>query len=44
MDYDLIIIGAGTAGANAAKAAVKLGANAAIVEEDGFSGTCLARG
>lgn len=44
MDYDLIVIGAGTAGSNAAKAAVKIGAKVAIVEEDGFSGTCLARG
>jgi pyruvate/2-oxoglutarate dehydrogenase complex dihydrolipoamide dehydrogenase (E3) component len=44
MDYDLIVVGAGTAGSNAAKAGVKMGAKVAIVEEDGFSGTCLARG
>jgi pyruvate/2-oxoglutarate dehydrogenase complex dihydrolipoamide dehydrogenase (E3) component len=44
MDYDVIIIGGGTAGANAAKAAVKLGARVAIVEEESFAGTCLARG
>lgn len=44
MNYDLIVIGAGTAGSNAAKAGVKLGAKVAMVEEDGFAGTCLARG
>jgi pyruvate/2-oxoglutarate dehydrogenase complex dihydrolipoamide dehydrogenase (E3) component len=44
MDYDLIVIGGGTAGANAAKAAVKLGARVGIVEEESFAGTCLARG
>jgi len=44
MDYDLIVIGGGTAGVNAAKTAVKLGAKVAIVEEDDFAGTCLARG
>lgn len=44
MDFELIVIGAGTAGSNAAKAAVGMGARAAIVEEDGFAGTCLARG
>lgn len=44
MEYDLIVIGAGTAGSNAAKAAVRMAAKVAIVEEDGFSGTCLASG
>lgn len=44
MDYDLIVIGGGTAGINAAKAAIKLGARTAIVEEESFAGTCLARG
>ncbi len=44
MQYDLIVIGGGTAGANAAKAAVKLGARIAIVEQESFAGTCLARG
>jgi pyruvate/2-oxoglutarate dehydrogenase complex dihydrolipoamide dehydrogenase (E3) component len=44
MDYDLIVIGGGTAGINAAKAAQKLGAKIAIVEEESFAGTCLARG
>lgn len=44
MDYELIVIGGGTAGVNAAKAAVNMGTKVAIVEQDGFSGTCLARG
>ncbi|HEU4341875.1 MAG TPA: FAD-dependent oxidoreductase [Candidatus Binatia bacterium] len=44
MDYDLIIIGGGTAGINAAKAAHKLGATIAIAEEDNFAGTCLKNG
>ncbi len=44
MDYDLVVIGAGTAGSFAAKTAVGLGARTAIVEEDGFAGTCLANG
>ena len=44
MDYDLIVIGGGTAGINAAKAAQKLGAKLAIVEQESFSGTCLLRG
>jgi pyruvate/2-oxoglutarate dehydrogenase complex dihydrolipoamide dehydrogenase (E3) component len=43
-DYDLIVIGAGTAGKNAAKAAARLGAKTALVEEDGYGGTCLATG
>lgn len=44
MDYDLIVIGGGTAGLNAAKAAHKLGAKLAIVEQESFAGTCLLRG
>ena len=44
MDYDLVVIGAGTAGGTAARTAVGLGARTAIVEEDGFAGTCLTRG
>jgi glutathione reductase (NADPH) len=44
MDFDLIVIGGGTAGINAAKEAHKLGAKLAIVEEERFAGTCLARG
>jgi pyruvate/2-oxoglutarate dehydrogenase complex dihydrolipoamide dehydrogenase (E3) component len=44
MDYDLIVIGGGTAGLNAAKAAHKLGVKLAIVEAESFAGTCLLRG
>lgn len=44
MDYDLIVIGGGTAGLNAAKAAHNLGAKLAIVEEESFADTCLLRG
>lgn len=44
MDFDLIVIGAGTAGSNAAKTAAGLGAKTAVVEEDGFAGTCLGKG
>ncbi|MDA2919052.1 NAD(P)/FAD-dependent oxidoreductase [Desulfobacterota bacterium AH_259_B03_O07] len=44
MDYDLLVIGAGTAGKSAALKAVSLGAHSAIVEENGFAGTCLGKG
>jgi len=44
MDFDLIVIGGGTAGINAAKAAHNLGAKIAIVEEESFAGTCLRSG
>ena len=44
MDYELIVIGGGTAGMSAAKAAHNLGAKTAIAEEESFAGTCLLRG
>lgn len=44
MDYDLIIIGGGTAGISAAKVAHKIGAKIAIAEEESFAGTCLKSG
>lgn len=44
MDYELLVIGAGTAGSFAARAAAGLGARTALVEEDGFAGTCLGTG
>ncbi len=44
MDYDLLVIGAGTAGSFAARAGLGLGARTAIVEQDGFAGTCLGSG
>jgi len=44
MDYDIVVIGAGTAGSSAAKTAKSLGARTVIVEEDGFAGSCLGFG
>lgn len=44
MDYDLLVIGAGTAGTFAARRAQELGARTALVEQDGFAGTCLGSG
>ena len=44
MDYDLVVIGAGTAGKNAAKTAVSAGARTALVEQNGYAGTCLGTG
>ena len=44
MDYNLIVIGGGTAGMNAMKAAHALGAKTAIVEEETYAGTCLTSG
>jgi pyruvate/2-oxoglutarate dehydrogenase complex dihydrolipoamide dehydrogenase (E3) component len=44
MDYDLLVIGAGTAGSFAARTAARLGARTAIAEADGFAGTCLGTG
>jgi pyruvate/2-oxoglutarate dehydrogenase complex dihydrolipoamide dehydrogenase (E3) component len=44
MDYDLIVIGGGTAGMNAMKTAHALGAKIAVVEEENFAGTCLRTG
>ncbi|MDD4899651.1 MAG: dihydrolipoyl dehydrogenase [Candidatus Omnitrophica bacterium] len=44
MDYDLIIIGAGWAGFNAALEAKKAGLKTALVEKGEVGGTCLNRG
>ena len=44
MDYDLIVIGGGTAGMNAIKTASKLDGKTAIVEKENFAGTCLKSG
>jgi glutathione reductase (NADPH) len=44
MDYDLLVIGGGTAGTFAARTARDLGARTALVEQDGFAGTCLGTG
>ncbi|MDI6605902.1 MAG: FAD-dependent oxidoreductase, partial [Candidatus Omnitrophota bacterium] len=42
--YDLIIIGAGWAGFNAAVRAKKLGLETCLIEKDRIGGTCLNRG
>ena len=44
MDFDLVVIGGGTAGMNAMKTAHALGAEMAIIEEEDFAGTCLRTG
>ncbi|MBJ7379461.1 MAG: glutathione-disulfide reductase [Polynucleobacter sp.] len=43
-DYDLFVIGGGSGGVRAAKAAAALGAKVAIAEQDRFGGTCVNRG
>ncbi|MEO8811730.1 MAG: glutathione-disulfide reductase [Caulobacteraceae bacterium] len=43
-DYDLIVIGAGSGGARAARLAAMSGAKVAIAEEDRVGGTCVIRG
>ena len=43
-DYDLAVIGAGSAGVRAARRAAELGKRVAIVEEDRVGGTCVLRG
>ena len=44
MDFDLVVIGGGTAGMNAMKTAHALGPEMAIIEEENFAGTCLRTG
>lgn len=43
-DYDLFIMGAGSAGAAAAKKAASLGVRVAVAEQEALGGTCLNRG
>jgi glutathione reductase (NADPH) len=43
-DYDLFIIGAGSAGVRAARQAARAGARVAIAEADRVGGTCVLRG
>ncbi len=43
-DYDLFVIGAGSAGVRAARMAAELGKRVAIAEEDRVGGTCVLRG
>ena len=40
-DYDLFVIGAGSGGLRAARAAAALGARVAVAEERYFGGTCV---
>ncbi len=43
-DYDLFVIGAGSAGVRSARMAAATGARVAIAEDDRFGGTCVIRG
>jgi glutathione reductase (NADPH) len=43
-DYDLLVIGAGSAGVRAARLAAELGKRVAIAEENRVGGTCVLRG
>jgi glutathione reductase (NADPH) len=43
-DYDLFVIGGGSAGVRAARVAAELGKRVAIAEEDRVGGTCVLRG
>lgn len=43
-NYDLLVIGAGSAGLAAAKRAAKLGAKVAIIEQNQVGGVCVNRG
>jgi pyruvate/2-oxoglutarate dehydrogenase complex dihydrolipoamide dehydrogenase (E3) component len=42
--FDLIVIGGGAAGINAAKAGIALGAGVALVERGPLGGACINRG
>jgi pyruvate/2-oxoglutarate dehydrogenase complex dihydrolipoamide dehydrogenase (E3) component len=42
--YDLVVIGGGAAGINAAKTAVSLKARVALVDRGPLGGTCINRG
>ncbi len=43
-DYDLLVIGAGSAGVRAARRAAELGQRVAVAEQDRVGGTCVLRG
>jgi glutathione reductase (NADPH) len=43
-DYDLFVIGAGSAGVRAARRAAELGRRVAVAEQDRVGGTCVLRG
>jgi len=42
--YDLLVIGGGSAGINALKAATRAGARVALVDTGPLGGTCVNRG
>ena len=42
--FDLVVIGGGAAGINAAKTAVGLGAQVALVDRGPLGGSCINRG
>ncbi len=42
--YDLVVIGGGAAGINAAKAALALEARVALIDRGPLGGTCINRG
>ena len=44
MDFDLLVIGAGSGGLASAKRAARHGAKVAIIEGDRVGGTCVIRG
>lgn len=44
MDYDLLIIGGGSAGVRAARLAAALGKKVGVIEADRMGGTCVIRG
>src|SRR3954468_5881192 len=44
INYDLLVIGAGSGGVRAARIASGLGAKVAVVEEHRIGGTCVIRG
>lgn len=43
-DYDLVVIGAGSAGVRAARRAAEMGKRVAVAEQDRVGGTCVLRG
>ena len=42
--YDMVVIGGGAAGINAAKTAVRLKARVALIDRGPLGGTCVNRG
>jgi pyruvate/2-oxoglutarate dehydrogenase complex dihydrolipoamide dehydrogenase (E3) component len=42
--YDMVVLGGGAAGINAAKAALALGASVALIDRGPLGGSCVNRG